>query len=505
MNAENNFVRLARAYEILSDDKLTRRRYDCLLQDGIMEYPDDMHYDWDYIDQKLGLKGKNWDEKEAFWARGGHGSDRRSAYEDAKKFYEAEKKWSWETDTTLQDMRDNPLVLVLMLGAAVLFFMPRQTIEKVTKMTLKAAEKQKRVDTIQRKVEKTTFTQSGNDKKEGGSKGNRNRKDMLEKQKRDMEAVVEEEKAEEAEKLELARSDVTVLLQTHIEDLILIFSPRSHSSSTKNSSPANSMCKVDAESIDWGSIGDEYDISNGDILYVCDQIRDLDLLNRYADCLVAAFPGDDHSEDSDNDCNNDGDTCNINRDTIDDFRTDLHRILQHVIQVLQERQRHQQKMAAAHMKTKIKSSSKNKILTNRVWDATTISCLAKGVNKYQSHRKRWDLVADYMNHILSPMEPFTKPECIQQAQHIQQIQSGQNMQKKQQQEGIPPAFSTVDARTPLSSCTAATILKAEGEGLSTKDSTRAPVVAINTSSSSTVSTAWSVEQQKQLGKYTIYF
>ena len=471
MNAENNFVRLARAYEILSDDKVTRRRYDCLLQEGIAEYPDDLHYNWDWVDQKLGLKSMHFHDEDAFWARGGSGRGKKSAYEDAKKFYEAEKKWSWETDTTLQDLKENPWVLLLLLGATALYFVPRETRDKITKRTSVAAEKKKRMETIQRTVEKNGILNTSKTSSDIKEASHRNRKEFREKQKRYEEEAEREVEADEQQKVELARNDLTVLLQAHKEDIIL---------RTLNNSPA----------IDWRSIGNECDISNGDIFYACEQIKDMDILNKYADCLVNAFPDNDDEEE--NSCTEkDNDELTVNR-----TRQDLQLILEHLILLLDQRHLHKQKMAVAHMKNKVKSCGE-KVLLTREWDAATISCLAKGVNKYQSHRKRWELVTDYMNHILSPVEPFTKPECIQQAQNIQNIQKKQHQQQQNSQNVVTytPTASKVDARTPVS-CTSASL----------SDSNPSPEKAVNTAPStqslatkSAESAIWSVEQQKQLG------
>jgi hypothetical protein len=164
-------------------------------------------------------------------------------------------------------------------------------------------------------------------------------------------------------------------------------------------------------------------------------------------------------------------------------------MLEHAVHILDERHVHKQEMVEAHLKSKKKSSG-DKLFISREWDAATISCLAKGVNKYQSHRKRWDLVTDYMNHILSPTEPFTKPECIQQAQTIQSIQKLQHEHS---------ASVKADARTPFSSSSRA----APSPGPSSRgaDATTPPGVIPGTAPKVSESSIWSTEQQKQLGMY----
>jgi hypothetical protein len=466
---------------VLSDEKVKRRRYDCLIKEGVVEYPDSMNYNWDWIDQKIGLKTMHYrDDDEAFWAKG---SSRNSAYEEAKKFYEAEKQWSWETDTTLQDLKENPVVLLLILAAAALFFVPRQMLDKVMKRTVRAGEKKKLVENIQRTA-KGGGGGEGAGMKSGIGVSKGNRKEVLERQRRAQEEAEREEEAGAMEQMELARMDLTALLQAHLGDIILMFAAKSSTDS--------------AAAIDWRSIGDERDISNGDILFVCEQIKDIDVLNRYADCLVESFPVDDAISE-------DGAGIDVEKkpvvDKDDDSlekRNNLQQILEHVILVLHERHEHQQRMAAAHIKNKVKSSGE-KVLITRQWDAATISCLAKGVNKYQSHRKRWDLVTDYMNHILSPSDPFTKPECIQQAQVIQNtVQRGQLENH---------ASSKLDARTPLPTpalsekSTPSSLVKTSGvdreNNLSSDDHGAA------TSQAAGDSAIWSVDQQKQLGWFLV--
>jgi len=461
ISAEKNFIQLARAYEILSDDKVKRRRYDCLVKEGVMEYPDDINYNWDWVDQKIGLKAMHYRDESAFWARGS-----RNTYEDAKKFYEAEEKWSWETDTTLQDMRDNPLALMLMLGTVALFFIPRQTYDKVINMASKLSEKKKLVNSINRSKKVTPTT---------AKKVDRNRKDEMEKVQKLQEEEMLDEEEEQLERTEMAKMDLIALLQAHIGDITVSVTGKKHVDDDDSKSEAN---------FDWRSVGEGYTISSADVVYVCDRIKDIDMLNEYADCIVEAFPCDEEPEKEREELINckDDNVRGKNELHMQGEKTQelLRRILEHVVLILDDRNIQKKKAAEAHVKNKVKSSRAT-VNPSREWDAAMVSCLAKGVNKYQSHRKRWDLVTDYMNHILSPAEPFTKPECIQQAQAIQ------NIQKEKQQQG--QSSIKLDSRTPTSNSTS-------NEIKSTKQSASEQPTVLNAKNDA--SSTWSVIQQKQL-------
>lgn len=440
---------------MLSDDKVKRKRYDCLIKEGVVEYPDDLNYNWDWVDQKIGLKAMHYRDDDMFWARGS-----RSSYEDAKKFYEAEEKWSWETDTTLQDLRDNPLLVLLISMAAVVFFIPRHAVDKVVKtLTSNSVDKKKMVD-------RSKSVNSGGKITHGGNESKRNRKIDLEKQKKAQEEAEMEEECGENERAELARGDLCALLQAHIADIVLETSAYRVTENNVNSN---------AYSIDWRSIGEEYKISNQDVVFVCDQISDIDLLNDYADNIVEAFPGD-HTTENDRNSVEDSEQRTKRKE---ELRYHLKVILEHVISILHDRNIRKKKMADSLLKSKVKSSQ-DKVVITREWDAATISCLAKGVNKYQSHRKRWDLVTDYMNHILSPSEPFTKPECIQQAQTIQNIQKEKMQQKNN-------SSVKLDSRTPTL------------ETMPLKQNSNISGIVSSDTDTNESSAVWSTEQQQQLG------
>ena len=446
--AENNFIRLARAYEILSDDKLKRRRYDVLLTEGILEYPDNLNYDWEWVDQKIGLSKTPFQNEHTFWTRG---ASRTSAYEEAKKFYEAEKQWTWENDTTIQDIKDNPIIIFILIVILCVFCTPRKNSQWLIKGCLAHARKKKFVDNIVKKSKINEGPILGTNNNHHGA----SRKTSKINVKPSDESVDGHESDDELD-VEFVRMDLIILLKEHMSDIISIFS---------------------ADSIDWRSIDPSMGITAADIVYASGKIDDAETLNMYADCIVRTFPC---REPHINDTDSGGQVKEI--DESGENEKVLHNILETFIDILDERNVMKLKIANSQCKSKAKLPVVNE-LKKRTWTSASIECLVKGTNKFQSHRKKWDLVADYMNRILSPDVPLTKLECIQQAQKIHNYLKTEKENSK---------VTDADARLPRELHSQIS----EGKEYNSADS-NLKLSKENDNSSSV--TAWNADQQRGLG------
>eukprot|EP01041_Mallomonas_annulata_P002488 gene2488-4841_t len=103
--AQAAFVQLAKAYEVLSDSKVKKRRYDHLLQQGVMDY--DESRDWSYIDQNLGIKPMHHREGSGSQKKG----SRTWSFEEAEKIFES----SNDEDDIPKQSEDMPILYQIAL------------------------------------------------------------------------------------------------------------------------------------------------------------------------------------------------------------------------------------------------------------------------------------------------------------------------------------------------------------------------------------------------------
>ena len=108
--AQAAFVRLARAYEVVSDSNLKKRRYDYILQEGLVEYEENK--DWSYIDQKLGLKPMHHRDGTGPQQKG----SRTWSFEEAQKMFDDMDK----NDENIPLVDDMPILYQIILALSMI-------------------------------------------------------------------------------------------------------------------------------------------------------------------------------------------------------------------------------------------------------------------------------------------------------------------------------------------------------------------------------------------------